>query len=67
MNVASVGAHMVMPGASAYQTSKLAVCRVTEFVDAEVGAEGVRAVSVHPGGVRTRLAEGVEEIRDCEF
>ncbi|MCJ1318032.1 hypothetical protein MMC15_003359 [Xylographa vitiligo] len=56
VNLSSVGAHGKRPGASGYQTSKLAVCRFTEFIGAEYGAEGVLAFAVHPGGVMTELS-----------
>lgn len=57
--VSSVGAHMLRRGASAYQTNKFAVCRLVEFVQEEYGDQGVVAVSVHPGGVKTDLALGM--------
>ncbi|KAF2474883.1 NAD(P)-binding protein, partial [Lindgomyces ingoldianus] len=56
LNVSSIGAHTTSPGASAYQISKLAVLRLTEFVDAEFGQQGVNAIALHPGGVKTELA-----------
>ncbi|EED22355.1 oxidoreductase, short chain dehydrogenase/reductase family, putative [Talaromyces stipitatus ATCC 10500] len=56
VNLSSVGAHMTANGASAYQTSKLAVIRFTEFIAAEYGEKGIVAFSIHPGGVFTELA-----------
>jgi len=56
VNLSSVGAHGKRPGASGYQTTKLAVCRFTEFIMAEHGEEGVFAFAVHPGGVMTELS-----------
>ena len=35
MNVSSVGAHVILPTVSAYQTSKLALLRFTEFIAVE--------------------------------
>ncbi|KAL6703978.1 hypothetical protein ACN47E_008916 [Coniothyrium glycines] len=64
INMSSIGAHMVVPTASAYQTSKLALCRLTEFVDAEYAGKGVSAVAVNPGGVLTELSNGIEAIKD---
>jgi len=64
VNVTSIGAMVVWPGASAYQTSKLALCRLTEFVAAEYGDKGVGAVSLHPGAVPTALSEGIDAIKD---
>jgi NAD(P)-dependent dehydrogenase (short-subunit alcohol dehydrogenase family) len=59
LNIVSAGAHRVAFGASAYQTSKLALCRFTEFTVNEYGKEGVIAIAVHPGGVDTELARGM--------
>lgn len=59
VNIASVGAHVIGPGFSAYQTSKLALLRFTEFVQAEYGGEGVLAFSVHPGNVATDLLNDI--------
>lgn len=67
VNVSSIGAMLIMPGGSSYQTSKLALCRLTEFVTAEYGAQGVGAVSLHPGGVVTALADGNEHIKECKL
>ncbi|KAF2111342.1 hypothetical protein BDV96DRAFT_614700 [Lophiotrema nucula] len=57
INVASVGALIVLPGSSAYSISKLALLRLNEFVEAEYGSQGVNTVAIQPGGVVTRLAE----------
>lgn len=57
VNISSIGAHMVFPGASGYQTTKLAVTRFSEFVQAEYGAKGINCTAVNPGGVLTTLAE----------
>ncbi|KAK7542101.1 NAD-P-binding protein [Phyllosticta citribraziliensis] len=56
ISLTSAGAHHVMEGASAYQTSKLALLRFTEFFNAEYAAQGLVAFSVHPGGIPTELA-----------
>jgi NAD(P)-dependent dehydrogenase (short-subunit alcohol dehydrogenase family) len=45
-----------MQGASAYQTSKFALLRFTEFLQSDHGKEGLLAFAVHPGGVVTELA-----------
>jgi len=55
--VTSMGAHVVAPGASAYQTTKQAVIRLNNFLVAEYGEQGLLAYSVHPGGVATELAK----------
>lgn len=61
LNVSSIGAHIIMPGASAYQTGKMALIRFSEFINAEYGEQGVLSFAVHPGGVPTELAKGMPE------
>ena len=56
VNISSVGAHLSIPNGSAYQTTKLAVLRLTEFLVVEYKEKGLLAFSVHPGGVKTDLA-----------
>ncbi|KAI1308085.1 putative short-chain type dehydrogenase [Xylaria venustula] len=58
VTVSSVGSQLRTPGYSAYQTSKLAVLRVTEFLNAEYSDKGVVAFSVHPGNVPTDMTTG---------
>lgn len=67
INVSSIGAHVTIPGASAYQTSKLALLRLSEFVELEYGAKGVNCFSVHPGGVLTEMSKNVEVIRHSKL
>ncbi|KAH7255055.1 hypothetical protein NW759_012650 [Fusarium solani] len=55
VNVCSVGAHCVTPTISAYQISKLAVLRLTEFICAEHDNDGIVAYSIHPGNVPTTM------------
>ncbi|WP_243287666.1 SDR family NAD(P)-dependent oxidoreductase [Geothrix terrae] len=55
VNTSSIGAHHVRPGASGYQTSKLALLRLTEFLAAEYADQGLLAYAIHPGGVLTEL------------
>jgi NAD(P)-dependent dehydrogenase (short-subunit alcohol dehydrogenase family) len=50
-----------MRGASAYQTSKLALVRFTEFINSEYGEQGILSFAVHPGGVMTELSSGMPE------
>jgi NAD(P)-dependent dehydrogenase (short-subunit alcohol dehydrogenase family) len=61
VNVSSVGAHVTFFGASAYQASKLAVIRFTEFIAAEYGEKGVVSFVLHPGGVPTELATNMPD------
>ncbi|KAK9321521.1 hypothetical protein V1517DRAFT_326122 [Lipomyces orientalis] len=61
VNVSSVGAHIIRPSASAYQTAKFALLRFTEFVATEYADQGVVAFAIHPGGVPTTLALNMPE------
>ena len=67
VNMSSIGANATISGASAYQVSKAAVSRFTEFVDLEYGKQGVNCVAMHPGGALTDLSKDNLLIRDCEF
>ncbi|KAL8709469.1 MAG: hypothetical protein Q9220_005852 [cf. Caloplaca sp. 1 TL-2023] len=62
VNVCSVGAHVVNPGLSAYQTSKLAQLRFTEFLCAEYGDQGLIAFCIHPGNIPTDIVGGIEGV-----
>ncbi|KAK3697720.1 hypothetical protein LTR37_017302 [Vermiconidia calcicola] len=61
LNTSSIGAHVIMPGASGYQIGKLAVLRFGEFLNAEYGDKGLHVIGIHPGGVSTELARGMPE------
>ncbi|KAI1661898.1 putative oxidoreductase [Daldinia decipiens] len=52
----SVGAIAVLPTASAYQSTKLAVSRLAEYIAAEYADQGLVCYSIHPGGIKTDLA-----------
>jgi NAD(P)-dependent dehydrogenase (short-subunit alcohol dehydrogenase family) len=56
--VSSVGAQLLTPGASDYQTSKHAINRLCEFVNVDHGEDGIKCFAIHPGGVPTALARG---------
>ena len=62
INVSSVGTHCTTKTYSAYETSKLAVLRLTEFACVEYGDRGLLAYSVHPGNIPTKINGGVEGI-----
>ncbi len=70
INTSSVGAHIVMPGYSAYQTGKLALLRFGEFIMAEYGDQGVLAYGIHPGVIRTEIFDGSggipKEVEHCK-
>ncbi|KAK7962832.1 NAD(P)-binding protein [Apiospora aurea] len=60
INVGSQAANYVVPGMSAYQTTKFALCRLTEFMAMEYSDDhGLVAVAVHPGCLRTELASNM--------
>ncbi|KAK6517457.1 hypothetical protein TWF281_004113 [Arthrobotrys megalospora] len=61
LNISSNGAHNTTFGASAYQTSKFAVCRLAEFMTNDYWNQGLVAMAVHPGSVMTELARGMPE------
>jgi NAD(P)-dependent dehydrogenase (short-subunit alcohol dehydrogenase family) len=67
INTTSIGAVQVSPTGSAYGISKLALQRLSEFVDAEYAGKGVNVVGLHPGGVPTNLSREVEIIKDCKY
>jgi NAD(P)-dependent dehydrogenase (short-subunit alcohol dehydrogenase family) len=56
INTSSIGAHVIMPGASSYQTTKLSLLRLGEFIQAEYADQGMLCYGIHPGGVMTELA-----------
>lgn len=62
VNLSSIGAHMSTPGGSAYQTTKFALLRLTEFLNAEYGDKGLIAYCMHPGAVKTDLAGKMPEM-----
>jgi NAD(P)-dependent dehydrogenase (short-subunit alcohol dehydrogenase family) len=55
INVASVGAHLVNPMLSAYQTSKLGLVRLSQLLNREYSESGVTVFSIHPGNVPTEI------------
>jgi len=59
LNVSSVGAHLIRPGMSSYQSSKLTLLRLGEFIQTEYGNQGILCYGVHPGGVLTELASSM--------
>src|SRR5215469_2109427 len=57
--ISSVGAQLLTPGASDYQTSKHAINRLCEFVNVDHGEDGVKCFAADPGGVATSLAKNM--------
>jgi NAD(P)-dependent dehydrogenase (short-subunit alcohol dehydrogenase family) len=62
INISSVGAHLVSPTLSAYQISKLAVVRLTEFISVEYADKGIISYCVHPGNSPSEMLGGIEGV-----
>lgn len=56
VNIASKGGIIVAPNLSSYCVAKATVIRLTEHVDSEAKADGVRAFVVQPGTIVTDMA-----------
>jgi NAD(P)-dependent dehydrogenase (short-subunit alcohol dehydrogenase family) len=59
--LSSIGAQMLAPTASDYQTSKHAINRLCEFVNVDHGQDGIKCFAIHPGGVATELGLNMPE------
>ena len=59
--ISSVGAQLLMQGASDYQTSKHAINRLCEFINLDHGEDGIKCFAIHPGGVPTTLGNNMPE------
>jgi NAD(P)-dependent dehydrogenase (short-subunit alcohol dehydrogenase family) len=59
--ISSVGAQLLMPGASDYQTAKHAINRLCEFINVDHGEDGIKCFAIHPGGVATSLGKSMPE------
>lgn len=59
--LSSIGAQLLMPGASDYQTSKHAINRLCEFVQTDHDADGIKCFAIHPGGVATDLGRNMPQ------
>ena len=58
VNISSVFGILGFPTQSAYNMSKFAIRGLTEALWSELEGTGVRAVSVHPGGIKTNIEKG---------
>lgn len=58
VNVSSVSGMIGQPGVGAYAASKWGVRGLTRVAALELGTQGVRVNSVHPGGVDTAMGAG---------
>lgn len=57
VNVSSLYGLIAPPGQSAYSSSKFALRGLSEVLRGELLESGVGVTTVHPGGIRTRIAE----------
>ncbi|MEU4570308.1 SDR family NAD(P)-dependent oxidoreductase [Micromonospora sp. NPDC023956] len=57
VNLSSLFGLIAPPGQAAYSASKFAVRGFTEALRHELAPDGVGVTCVHPGGIRTRIAE----------
>jgi NAD(P)-dependent dehydrogenase (short-subunit alcohol dehydrogenase family) len=64
VNIASKGGIVIGPNLSSYCVAKATVIRLTEHVDAESKADGIRAFVVQPGTIATDM--GRDSIADPE-
>ena len=75
VNISSVFGLVGFPTQGAYNISKFGVRGLTECLWSELDGTGVRAVCVHPGGIKTNIekagrrcaAAGTEELRFAEM
>lgn len=54
--ISSVGAHHTLLGGSSYETTKLAVLKINNYLMLEYGDQGLLVYAVAPGGVHTDMA-----------
>ncbi len=57
VNLSSLFGLVAPPGQSAYAASKFAIRAFSEALRAELAENGIGVTTVHPGGIRTRIAE----------
>jgi NAD(P)-dependent dehydrogenase (short-subunit alcohol dehydrogenase family) len=62
VNISSIFGLLGYPTQSAYNISKFGVRGLTECLWSELKGSGVRAVCVHPGGIRTNIARNAKGI-----
>jgi NAD(P)-dependent dehydrogenase (short-subunit alcohol dehydrogenase family) len=65
--ISSIGAQLLTPTASDYQTSKHAINRLCEFVNIDHGDDGLKCFAIHPGGVPTATAKNMPESRHANL
>lgn len=65
VNVSSLAGLVGLPQACAYTASKWAVRGMTKTAASELGGDGIRVNSVHPGVIDTPLADAQRELIDA--
>ncbi|KAF5360098.1 hypothetical protein D9757_013643 [Collybiopsis confluens] len=61
LNLSTVAAHTFAAGLSAYQTSKLAILRLSEIIQMEYADKGIICYALHPGSIATDMADQLPE------
>ena len=65
VNISSVFGLLAFPTQSAYNMSKFAVRGLTECLWQELDGSGVRAIVVHPGGIKTNIEKAGRRVKDA--
>ncbi|CEJ59635.1 hypothetical protein PMG11_08252 [Penicillium brasilianum] len=61
INMSSLAANCLTYGASAYQVSRFANCRLTEFITRDYESQSLICITLHPGTVKTDMADNFPE------
>jgi NAD(P)-dependent dehydrogenase (short-subunit alcohol dehydrogenase family) len=64
VNITSVHEHVPRPGFALYASAKAALGMITRSLALELGADGIRVVSVAPGAIRTERNAEADELDD---
>lgn len=64
INISSIDGLVGSNGRIAYTASKRALRGITKALTYEYGPEGIRAVSLHPGGINTQMGDPMAEAHD---
>ncbi|MBC7290695.1 MAG: glucose 1-dehydrogenase [Actinotalea sp.] len=61
VNISSAAGLIGMPSLAGYATSKWGLRGLTKAAALDLGRDGIRVNSIHPGGVRTAMASGADD------